>query len=383
MKTSLVSIVLPTYNGERYLRESLDSVLSQTYSDWELIAVNDCSTDGTAEILKEYAEKDARIRILTNETNQRLPRSLNIGFREARGKYLTWTSDDNYYLPEAIGEMVRALDADPVCPMVCADMDFIAENGTVLRQAPHYDDYLIWAKDLVGACFLYRREALTEVGEYDPSLVYVEDYAYWLAIRSRMGEIRRVPRLLYRYRFHEASLTSTKKHEVICQRARLRLMYAEEIFRSYRGDRQILCEIYYDFLMSGNGDEGFLRRLRVLLPEVAKEVVPVPADKAFWVFGAGEIGGLARKLLKSRCMGFVDNDPAKQDTEIDGLPVFSLASYLDAHARVPLLIAIGVEHIYEVIDQVLRAGAVRYFTYATLYAQTRADREKACEDGAL
>ena len=100
----LVSIVLPVYNGEKYLRESLDSILAQTMEDWELIAVDDCSKDATPQILADYAASDSRIRVMRNAENQRLPRSLNIGFAEARGEFLTWTSDDNAYAPEALHE---------------------------------------------------------------------------------------------------------------------------------------------------------------------------------------------------------------------------------------------------------------------------------------
>ena len=101
-----VSIVLPTYNGEKFIRESIDSILYQTFTDWELIIVNDCSTDGTPNIVNRYAASDSRIRVIHNKENQKLPESLNIGFREARGEYLTWTSDDNMYLPSALEKMI-------------------------------------------------------------------------------------------------------------------------------------------------------------------------------------------------------------------------------------------------------------------------------------
>lgn len=85
-----ISIVLPTYNGEKYLKQSIESILGQTYTDWELIVVNDCSTDSTQEIIDFYRKKDTRIRTIFNYTNQKLPESLNIGFREAKGEYFTW-----------------------------------------------------------------------------------------------------------------------------------------------------------------------------------------------------------------------------------------------------------------------------------------------------
>ena len=70
-----ISIVLPTYNGEKYLKQSIESILGQTYTDWELIVVNDCSTDSTQEIIDFYRKKDTRIRTIFNYTNQKLPES--------------------------------------------------------------------------------------------------------------------------------------------------------------------------------------------------------------------------------------------------------------------------------------------------------------------
>ena len=110
-----VSIVLPTYNGEKYIKESIESILSQTLTDWELIIVNDCSKDTTASIISEYASEDDRIKIITNEQNQKLPESLNIGFRQACGEYLTWTSDDNMYKPQALKTMRNVLWCARIC----------------------------------------------------------------------------------------------------------------------------------------------------------------------------------------------------------------------------------------------------------------------------
>ena len=103
-----VSIVLPTYNGaSKYLRQAIESCLNQTYRDIELIVVDDCSTDSTPDVVRSF--NDPRIRYVRNETNQRLPRSLNIGFALTTGEYLTWTSDDNEFLPEAVDVMLDFL----------------------------------------------------------------------------------------------------------------------------------------------------------------------------------------------------------------------------------------------------------------------------------
>ncbi|HEY7975548.1 MAG TPA: glycosyltransferase family 2 protein, partial [Ktedonobacterales bacterium] len=98
----LISITLPVYNGARFLPESLASIVAQTYTNWELICVDDTSTDATPTVLAEWAARDARIHVIRHEVNKRLPGALNTGFAAARGELLTWTSDDNRYRPDAL-----------------------------------------------------------------------------------------------------------------------------------------------------------------------------------------------------------------------------------------------------------------------------------------
>src|SRR5262245_54137675 len=106
--SALVSIVLPTYNGSRYLARAVESVRRQTYPHWELLLQDDCSTDSTPELIGQLAASDERIKPARNVQNLRLPRSLNAGFARAAGDLLAWTSDDNEYESNAIEEMVRA-----------------------------------------------------------------------------------------------------------------------------------------------------------------------------------------------------------------------------------------------------------------------------------
>ena len=209
-----VSIVLPTYNGEKYIKESIESILSQTLTDWELIIVNDCSKDTTASIISEYASEDDRIKIITNEQNQKLPESLNIGFRQACGEYLTWTSDDNMYKPQALKTMADYLDSNQECPMVCTAMDVIDADGVYLYTMTDYSDEKMLYTNCVGACFMYRYEVMKKIGDYDNDKFLVEDYDYWLRIYSRF-RMKHICESLYMYRFHEASLTSTRQEQIM------------------------------------------------------------------------------------------------------------------------------------------------------------------------
>ena len=211
----LVSIVLPVYNGERYLKESIESVLAQTYGNWELLVLDDCSQDSSAKIIKEYAIKDNRIRYYKNAHNLKLPRNLNKGFSLAKGEYLTWTSDDNRYHPEALERMVTILNMHPEAGFVFASCQIIDDFGEKVDYIMVSSESPKWVVGVnsVGACFMYTRDVYSQIGEYDPELVLVEDYDYWQRICSSFCAIG-IKDILYDYRWHAGALTSTMKKDL-------------------------------------------------------------------------------------------------------------------------------------------------------------------------
>lgn len=202
----LVSIVLPTYEGDRYLAEAIRSCLTQTYPHLELLIVDDGSRGDIRGIVE--ANQDARVRYLRHSENRGLSAALNTGFGSARGDYLTWTSDDNRYHPEAIERMVEYLEAHPGAGLVYAGCREIDERGTLggVLAAPPPDS--IWTGNCVRACFLYRREVQERVGLYDPELPLVEDYDYWLRTARRF-RLARLDAVLYDVRDHRERLTRT------------------------------------------------------------------------------------------------------------------------------------------------------------------------------
>lgn len=203
-----VSVILPTYNQAEYLPRSLDSILAQTWRDYELIVVNDGSTDGTRDILDEYAAKYGFNVI--HQKNQKLPQALNTGFSQARGKYLTWTSSDNFMLPNMLEVLVNSLDTMPNVGMVYADWEVIDDHDAVLGvvHTLDFDRHLLMRVNYINACFLYRMECQEKIGLYDPEYIYAEDWEYWWRL-SGVFNVKRVPQVLYQYRIHGKSLTTT------------------------------------------------------------------------------------------------------------------------------------------------------------------------------
>lgn len=213
MEKKKISIVLPVYNGAEYLAESIESIINQTYTNWELIIVNDCSIDDSLIIASDYASKDDRIKLLSNKENLKLPKTLNVGFEHASGTYFTWTSDDNKYKPDALRIMVESLERNPDAVMVYANYTCIDSKGTrivcVNKKASRY----IFTDNVIGACFLYTAEAAKKVGGYDANLFLAEDYDYWIRL-YQIGKVLHIEDNLYYYRIHGKSLTETKKKYV-------------------------------------------------------------------------------------------------------------------------------------------------------------------------
>lgn len=228
-----VSVILPTYNDACFLPGAIQSILAQTWVDYELIIVNDGSTDDTATLLQQYTH-EPRIKII-HKQNERLPRALNTGFEAASGEYLTWTSSDNILLPYMLERLVWALDSRPDVGLVYADWQVINDDGQVLGtvQTLDYDQCLLRRVNYINACFMYRRECQDRVGLYDPDYILMEDWEYWWRI-SQHFSLMRVPEVLYQYRQHAASLTNRHvKNRVVPAYQRLSAAFRKDPLRWY------------------------------------------------------------------------------------------------------------------------------------------------------
>ena len=247
MNEKKVSIVLPVYNGAAYLSESIESVIAQTYANWELIIVNDCSTDNTLAIASKFASKDVRIKVFSNPQNLKLPKTLNAGFERASGVYYTWTSDDNKFKPDALRVMVEHLEANPNAVMVYANITHIDSAGNKIESDHIFDLKYIFTRNVIGACFLYTAEAAKKVGQYDASLFLAEDYDYWIRL-YKTGDILFIEDNLYYYRKHEKSLTETKKKFIDEQT--YRVLEKNFLFAYAKSIENGLCDEFFDHMLN-------------------------------------------------------------------------------------------------------------------------------------
>ena len=225
-KRGLVSVVLPVYNQANLLEESIKSVLNQEYYDFELIIVNDGSTDGVEGILDKYG-RHPKIDILTQD-NQGLPSALNTGFSRAEGEFLTWTSADNLMMPFQLKDQVGYLRKNDFAQMVFCNYELIDElgrpfldpaltaPGTNMVNTDQDVRSLDYTYNFINACFLYRNYAGRFVGAYDPDMYGAEDYDYWMRFNhhfciQHMGS----QRPYYRYRRHGNTILGREGGAVI------------------------------------------------------------------------------------------------------------------------------------------------------------------------
>lgn len=213
MEKELISIILPVYNGQKYLSRAIESCLNQTYKNIELIIVNDCSTDKTLEMVKSYANIDSRIKIINNKVNKKLPTSLNIGHQKACGNFITWTSHDNILKENFIERLLDSLIKKNI-DVIYSDYDVINEDGTIKRiNESGSIEHQIFGNQ-IGASFMYRKKVFWELNGYNENLYLLEDFDFWLRASFKYNFFH-LKENIYQYRLHNNSLTTKIQNNII------------------------------------------------------------------------------------------------------------------------------------------------------------------------
>lgn len=211
----LISIILPVYNGADFLSIGIESCLRQTYSHFELIIIDDGSTDESYEIAKGF-EKDNRVKIIRNSKNEKLPKSLNTGHKASKGKYITWTSHDNILKENFLTVLFKGLSENEA-DIVFSNYDIIRKDGSLKRRHITGPVEFLLTGNQIGASFLYKKEVFDLVGGFNPKLFMAEDYDFWLRAMCRFKFIH-LNVNPYCYRIHEKSLTAKIHNENISKK---------------------------------------------------------------------------------------------------------------------------------------------------------------------
>jgi GT2 family glycosyltransferase len=213
MTAPTVSVVLPAYNALRYVGAAIDSVLQQTFTDFELLIVDDGSTDGTRDTIRSY--RDPRIIVIEHDRNRGLPAGLNHALAIARGEYIARQDADDVSEPNRLHDQVAFLRRRPEVALVGAWFTVIDALGTITSRVtlPTDDLDVRWAMwfscPFVHSAVMWRHLPVrTAVGEYNERFMYAQDYELWTRIAARFA-VANIPAFLVRYREHHLSMTST------------------------------------------------------------------------------------------------------------------------------------------------------------------------------
>lgn len=252
MKEPKVSVLMSVYNGGKFLKDAMDSILEQTYQDWECIVIDDCSTDNTPQLLSEYAQKDKRIRVYRNEKNQKLPASLNRALKSAKGTYIVRMDADDICRRDRLEKQVAFMEQNRGLSLSCCRLMALMGDeifpATLQRRGE---------PEMVKAQFLFfnpivhpgviARKTVMEKFWYREEFTCTEDFDLWIRMLAAGETLAIQEDYLLLYRIHEKQVTKTaRKQQQEQYRRIIRPFYEKMLFPLEEDELQFLQQGIYD-----------------------------------------------------------------------------------------------------------------------------------------
>lgn len=214
MNNPLITVLMPVYNAEPYIRVAVQSVLCQTFSDFELLVINDGSTDLTEMILSQFS--DGRI-IIIRKTHEGVSRALNEGLLRSNGKYIARFDADDICFPERLQYQVNFLESHPDHVLTGCDAEYVLDQGDFLFDFKciaheHHDIVrkLYFYCPFIHSGVMYRKREVIQLGGYSLHAHHFEDYLLWVQL-AKMGKLHNIPKPLIKVRFNAGSVTIDEK----------------------------------------------------------------------------------------------------------------------------------------------------------------------------
>jgi len=240
----LVSIITPNHNGAQYIAETIRSVRSQSYPHWEMIIIDDCSTDNSLEIIKEFIQTDNRIKIVRHVKKVGPAKARNSGIKIARGRYVAFIDSDDLWLPEKL-EIQVAFMLEKKTVLSYTSYKKINENNDVISKIILAPDSVIY-KELLLSCSIGNSTAMYDADKlnkmYVPDILTSEDHALWLSILKQGYTARGIIEPLTLYRVHRKALSRNKIRKAFYQWQVYRNLEHLTIFKSLY---YMSCYAYY------------------------------------------------------------------------------------------------------------------------------------------
>lgn len=224
-----ISVIMSVCNGERYLKEAIDSILNQSFLDFEFVIVDDGSNDRTPGILREYLAKDKRIRIITNVDNIGLTKSLNKAIRVANGKYLARMDADDIALPGRLGKQIEFMENNPEMGLLGTAYYEIDKQGKIIGSKffPLVDKelrkVLIKYNPFFHASVMFKKEPLQKTSLYDENIIRAQDYDLWFRL-AKNYKLANLAEPLMKRRYSKEMISFKNENEQLfwAQKARKR-----------------------------------------------------------------------------------------------------------------------------------------------------------------
>jgi glycosyltransferase involved in cell wall biosynthesis len=290
-----LTVLMSVYNGQQYLGQAIESILNQTFRDFEFLIIDDGSTDQSASIVQKFADLDPRIRVIQQAQNIGLTKALNLGIREAAGEYIARQDCDDISYPDRLQKALTALDAHPNLAFVTSSFHLIDAEGRTSGTLTHDQDadlnrWNMLFSNAISAhsAVTFRKNLVLKVGGYDESLRYAQDYDLWLRLMED-HEIYSYPEPLAALRYHAANLSNRKKAEqqqcaLIARQRSLRRL--SEDIRLDDDMLEILSDFWLQRLPSGQDASLIHANMRMLFSLFVKRYHP---------------GKIAGKKIRRRC----------------------------------------------------------------------------------
>ena len=410
-----ISIIMPVYNCEEYLKESIDSVLKQTMQEWELLCVDDGSTDRSADILREYAKKDSRIHVFTQQ-NQGAGPARNLGLQNAQGEFVSFLDADDFYLDvdtlecmyctckeknvKSCGTNLQILRNGEIVPdIIFGDIGQAAFKGEIL-------DYTDFQFDYGYYCFIFERQILIQRGICFPPYRRFQDPPFFIRAMHEIGKFCFIDKSLYCYRMPNVSRRfSNVKLEGLLKGLYDNLEFAKENGLSILFHRtikrledeysEIICHNIADVenlqlllkmneiirntacadyeMSSAKMHSGYIiKPLQKILNSVAEaekyrkkdfEYSLIQSDRIF-VYGAGKrtadfLVYLQHKNIFHKAAGILVTDTENNAKQVEGIDVKAIEEY---QYRDGDIVVIAVSGMYqdEIVTQLETMGVARY-----------------------
>lgn len=231
----VISVIMPVHNEEKYIEQAIDSVINQTAENWELIIVNDASTDSTPKIVDSIKAKNNKISLINLKKNQYRSGALNQGIKKAKGKYICFLDGDDVYLADKLLKQTKFLEKNDKIDMVYSNAETFDSNGPLKKvEAIEFDcdprDILLTASkknssnwqlpsqaidyqqngSYIPSCSVMIRKKIFKKIKFDEKLKTAQDYDLWFQLIGRGHKIAKLPITAYKYRVHDNQITKNR-----------------------------------------------------------------------------------------------------------------------------------------------------------------------------